>query len=39
MISVGLHLLGVVVDSLATRVNLVRAMLDGRKRLPPGSNG
>ena len=37
MISVALHLLGVALDSRLTRVNLVRAMLDGRKRLPPAA--
>ena len=34
MISVALHVGGVALDSMLTRVNLVRAMIDGRKRLP-----
>lgn len=33
MISVALHLIGVLADSRLTRVNLVRAMLDGKKRI------
>lgn len=39
MISVALHLGGVVVDSLATRTNLVRAMIDGKKRLTSEGHG
>jgi len=35
MVSVALHLGGVLVGSFASRVNLVRAMIDGKKRLPP----
>lgn len=34
MISVALHLGGMLIDSLANRVNLVRAMINGKKRLP-----
>lgn len=36
MISVALHIAGVIVDTVLTGVPLVRAMIDGRKRLPPG---
>jgi cytochrome b len=39
MISVALHVGGVLLDSRLTRVPLVRAMIDGRKRLPPGAEG
>lgn len=38
VISVVLHLLGVVADSRMTGVSLVRAMIDGRKRVPAGRN-
>lgn len=38
-ISVALHLAGVLLDSWLTGVPLVRAMIDGRKRLPPGAKG
>lgn len=34
LISVGLHLAGVIFDSRRSRVPLVRAMIDGRKRIP-----
>lgn len=34
MISVAGHLGGVVIDSLVSGVNLVRAMIDGKKRVP-----
>lgn len=33
---IGLHVLGVVVSSLAERQNLIRAMIDGCKRVPAG---
>ena len=36
MVSVALHLVGVVFDTRRTGVPLVRAMITGRKRLPPG---
>lgn len=39
MISVALHLAGVVLDGRLTRVPLVRAMIDGRKRLPGDGAG
>lgn len=35
LVSVALHVGGVVVDTLRTGVPLVRAMIDGRKRIPP----
>lgn len=37
MVSVALHVAAVLLDSWLTRVPLVRAMIDGRKRLPPGA--
>jgi cytochrome b len=39
MISVALHLAGVIVDTVLTGVPLVRALIDGRKRMPPGWDG
>lgn len=36
MISIGLHLAGVVFDSWRSGVPLVQAMVTGRKRIPPG---
>lgn len=34
MISVALHLGGVLLDTKLSRINLVRAMIDGKKRIP-----
>lgn len=38
LVSVAFHLAGVAFDSHRSGVNLVRAMLDGRKRVPVGSD-
>ena len=37
LVSVALHIGGVVVDTWRTRVPIVRAMIDGRKRIPKGA--
>lgn len=36
LVSVALHVAGVMFDTWRSRVNLVRAMVGGRKRIPPG---
>lgn len=36
IVSVALHVAGVMFDTWRSRVNLVRAMVGGRKRIPPG---